>query len=107
LKKWSHAFTIFVLVLCGMALPLTGCKPAVDPNDSIQPVISVSTSELPPAYVGMAYAVQLSAANGNGSYTWSVTSGSLPAGLSLSASGLISGTPTTSGTSAFTVQAAD
>jgi len=55
----------------------------------------------------MAYAVQLSAANGNGSYTWSVTSGSLPAGLSLSASGLISGTPTTSGTSAFTVQAAD
>jgi len=40
-------------------------------------------------------------------YTWSVTSGALPAGLSLSTSGLITGTPTTQGTSNFTVQASD
>lgn len=40
-------------------------------------------------------------------YTWSIVSGSLPPGLTLSISGLISGTPTTSGTCSFTVQVKD
>ncbi len=40
-------------------------------------------------------------------YTWSITSGTLPTGLSLSTGGIISGTPTVVGTSTFTVQVAD
>ena len=41
------------------------------------------------------------------SYNWSVTGGNLPSGLTLSPGGLLSGTPTVSGTFTFTAQAAD
>ena len=50
---------------------------------------------VPDGYRGTPYSHQFSAYGGSGSYTWSIYSGSLPAGLSLSSSGLISGTPTT------------
>src|SRR5262249_46164269 len=44
---------------------------------------------------------------GNPPYTWSLSAGSLPAGLAISPGGTISGTPTTAGTANFTVQVAD
>lgn len=47
------------------------------------------------------------ASGGVGPYTWSITSGALPAGMTLSSSGELSGTPTATGTSTFTVKAAD
>ncbi|MBI3097824.1 MAG: fibronectin type III domain-containing protein, partial [Planctomycetes bacterium] len=50
----------------------------------------------------------LSASGGNSPYTWAITVGSLPAGLTLSpATGVISGVPTSVGTPAFTVQVTD
>jgi hypothetical protein len=68
---------------------------------------SITTSSLPDATVGSAYSQDLSASSGTSPYSWSVTSGSLPAGLSLASDGTISGTPTTAGTSTFTVQLTD
>ncbi|PRY38186.1 S8 family peptidase [Umezawaea tangerina] len=55
--------------------------------------------------VGTAVSLQLTAVNGTSPYTWTATG--LPAGLSISSSGLISGTPTTEGTSSVTVTATD
>jgi hypothetical protein len=52
------------------------------------------------------YSFQLSA-DGGGSQVWSVKSGSLPAGMALSSSGLISGTPTATGDFTFVVQVTD
>jgi hypothetical protein len=50
----------------------------------------------------------MSATGGTPAYTWSITSGSLPTGLTLAATtGVISGTPTTSGTSNFTATVSD
>src|SRR5579872_2637172 len=58
--------------------------------------------------VGVAYpATQFTAAGGTQPYTWSVSAGALPAGLTLSAAGLLSGTPAAAGQFTFTVQVTD
>jgi hypothetical protein len=74
-----------------------------------QAPVTVTTASLPGGTVGVAYNQTLAATGGvGGPYTWSVTVGSLPTGLSLSSGGVISGTPSGSpGTSSFTVQATD
>jgi hypothetical protein len=74
---------------------------------TVQPAPSIQTSSLPAAEVGAAYAAQLVATGGTGAYTWSVTEGALPVGLTLSAGGAISGTPTAVGSTTFTVQVSD
>jgi hypothetical protein len=83
------------------------CKsspPYRDFTITILPKITVTSQSLGPGIVGQPYSVQLTATGGS-SYTWSVASGTLPPGLTLSTSGLLAGTPTTVGASAFTVQA--
>ena len=69
--------------------------------------VEITTGSLPGGQVGTSYSTTLSASSGTPPYTWSVSSGSLPAGLGLSSSGVISGTPSTSGTSEFTVSVKD
>jgi len=70
--------------------------------------LSVSTLELPGGVVNASYSQALSTIGGTAPYTWSVSTGKLPAGLTLSPSnGVISGTPSAAGTSTFTVSAAD
>ena len=66
------------------------------------------TTSLAPGTVGASYSQTLTANGGTGGNTWSVTSGSLPAGLTLSGSGTISqGIPTTAGTASFTATVTD
>ena len=76
---------------------------------SIQPgTLTVTTTSLPNGTVGKAYSAQLAVSGGTTSYTWSITSGQLPAGLSLSATtGAITGTPTQAETSSFAVEVED
>jgi hypothetical protein len=70
--------------------------------------VAVTTTGLPGGVVSTAYSATLTASGGTAPYTWAVTVGTLPAGLSLASStGVISGTPTTAATSPFTVQATD
>ncbi len=69
--------------------------------------VNISTTAVPDAQVGLPFQSQLAASGGTNTYTWSLTSGTLPAGLTLSASGLISGTPTSLAAAAVTVQAVD
>jgi M6 family metalloprotease-like protein len=58
----------------------------------------------PEPRVGQAYSHDLMASGGTGAYSWSVVSGALPTGLSLSTAGSITGTPTTQGTFNSTVR---
>ena len=72
------------------------------------PLLTITTATLPQGTAGVPYPqTQLMAAGGEPSYTWVITNGSLPTGLSLSDTGVISGTPTTNGTYAFTVKVTD
>src|SRR5207249_90934 len=69
--------------------------------------VKITTTSLPNGTAQAAYSVTLQATGGTLPYTWSVSSGQLPAGLTLGASGTISGTPTTAGLATFTIQVAD
>jgi hypothetical protein len=73
----------------------------------VSPPLSIGTTVLPNATVNANYSATLHATGGVGALTWRLTSGALPTGLSLSSSGTISGDPTVSGTSTFTVQVTD
>jgi hypothetical protein len=69
---------------------------------------AVTTTALPAATRGTAYEAQLNSAGGTAPITWAVVTGALPAGLSLNRnSGAITGTPATSGSFSFTVEATD
>jgi len=72
------------------------------------PLSITTTSPLPTGTVGIAYSAIIAATNGTTPYSWSITSGGLPDGLSLgNSNGVISGRPTTYCTSNFTVQVTD
>ncbi len=85
----------------------SGAKATAPLTVVVTAALSVTTSSLPNGVVGTAYSQTLAASGGTGGYTWTVSAGSLPAGLSLSSAGVISGTPSAAGTSNFTVQVAD
>jgi hypothetical protein len=74
------------------------------------PPLEISPNTLPAGEVGTAYSATLTASNGDGSYTFStipVSPNPLPPGLTLNSSGGIGGTPTSEGTSTFTVIVTD
>src|ERR1022692_3612313 len=62
---------------------------------------------LPTGTTGSFYSQTLAASGGTAPYTWSTISGSLPLGLTVSSAGAITGTPTSPGTSSFTVRVTD
>jgi hypothetical protein len=68
---------------------------------------AIQTASLPAGEVGTPYVAQLQATGGTGAYTWSVTQGALPAGLTLTSGGSIAGTPAALGSSTFTVRVTD
>lgn len=79
---------------------VNGGAPAV-PLSIVQTALAPSATTL-----DTPYSFQLSA-QGGGTQTWTLVSGSLPGGLQLSSSGLISGTPTATGDFTFSVQVSD
>ena len=85
---------------------LKACKTLL--QASSPPPLAVSTTSLPGGVGGQPYSATILATHGNPPYSWAVTAGSLPTGLSLNATtGTVSGTPTSAGISTFTVTATD
>jgi hypothetical protein len=76
---------------------------------TVSNLLTVTTTSLPATDVGASYSQTLAAAGGSGTgYTWTATSSNLASyGLSLSAAGVVSGTPTQSGTASFTAKVTD
>ena len=70
--------------------------------------LNITSTAADDGVVGVAYNNAVTATGGQGSKSFSITGGALPDGLSMSASGVISGTPAGPvGTSSFTVQVSD
>ncbi len=89
----------------GVAGPVIVPLTLTPPPSTLVPL--VSTTSLANGAVGSAYSQTLTATGGTTPYTWAVATGTLPAGLNLSAAGVISGTPTAAGSSSFTVRVTD
>jgi len=88
-------------------LAAASSTPPPPPPPTVVPV-AISTTTVPPGRATVAYSTWLQATGGSGTYTWSITGGALPAGLTLDGpSGRISGIPTTAGTYSVTIAAAD
>ncbi|MCX6874843.1 MAG: putative Ig domain-containing protein, partial [Verrucomicrobia bacterium] len=68
-----------------------------------QPTIT-TPSPLPSGVKGTAYSQTLAATGGTTPYAWTIAAGTLPAGLSLSTAGVLSGTPTAAVVASFTVK---
>jgi hypothetical protein len=81
-----------------------GCSVGAPP---ICPPIALSPATLPGGTLGVAYSQTITGTGGAAPFTFAVTAGTLPAGLTLTAAGVLSGTPTTSGTSTFTIRGSD
>lgn len=96
------SFACIIFALCA------GC---IHGHQSGSDILVVTTGSLPNGNVGVAYQAVLTATRKNGPYdfTWSLDQGSspLPDGLSLSASGAITGVPTKGGTFSFVVKVSD
>ena len=87
-----------------LGLAASGCGSSITPSVAV--VLTIS-SALPSGTVNVGYSAALAATGGTAPYSWSVTSGSLPKGLSLSSTGVVSGTPTSAGSSTVTIQVTD
>ncbi len=73
----------------------------------VAPTLTVAPSTLPSGTAGTAYSQTLSTSGGTAPYTYALSSGALPAGLSLSSTGVLSGTPAVAGSFTFVVGVTD
>jgi hypothetical protein len=77
------------------------------PDNKQEPSI-VTGSDLPEGKAGSEYSyILLASGTGDAALTWSITSGNLPEGLTLSADGIISGTPESEGLFSISVKVSD
>ncbi len=113
------ALWFLLLIGCGTSAPDRSTSTGPDAgSDAATPdgageattgrgTLAITTTALPLGDVNTGYTATLAAAGGTTPYSWSVSAGSLPAGLVLSSAGDVTGIPTTPGTSSFTVGATD
>ena len=71
------------------------------------PTVALAPASLPAATIATAYSQGVSASGGTAPYSYAVTAGALPAGLTLASDGTLSGTATSGGSFNFTVTATD
>jgi hypothetical protein len=75
--------------------------------DSATPPLSIVTTSLAQATAGQFYTANVGATGGTPPYAWSVSSGQLPIGLTMSSSGNVTGTPTAGGQTGVNVTVTD
>jgi hypothetical protein len=96
----NHSERQFVFTVDG---PGGSPPPGPAPPPTPQPALKITTDSVPKATAGTSYTATL-AATGASSFSWTISAGSLPPGVTLAANGALTGTPTGAGTYTFTVR---
>jgi hypothetical protein len=96
----SFSFTISLIDAAGATVSQSSAL-------TINAAPSITTTSLPDTTIGQPYTQTVVTSGGTAPLTFSVSAGSLPAGLNLDSIGNLTGTPTTAGTYSFTIQATD
>lgn len=125
---YPTTWTLYTITISGLSAPtsgriafryyVTGAGPSGTYSDYIGvdnvvytpyvcPALSVTPTSVPDATAGSAYSQSLSQTGALGTPSYAVTTGSLPSGMTLSSSGVLSGTPTVTGSFNFTVSVSD
>jgi hypothetical protein len=97
---------LFNMVVSNASGSVTSNTATLTVNAASQ-TLQVTTTQLAGATLSGAYSATLSASGGTTPYAWSLASGSLPTGITLSSVGTVSGTPASAGSFLFTVQVTD
>jgi hypothetical protein len=106
--SWSLAVTVTTAGNVTVSITKTGIEAEtkhVTVYKEGETAPAIATSSLPDGFIGIEYSETITSAGGG--ITWSIVNGALPAGLTLSTGGVISGKPTTAESSTFTVEAAN
>jgi cytochrome c5 len=93
-----HKCIAAIMVICLTSLTLAGCGGGGTSGPAAVTPVALKNNALPVATNGTAYKTFLGASGGTAPYTWTIVTGTLPPGLTLSTDGNISGTPTATGT---------
>jgi hypothetical protein len=101
--KTAGAYMLAVTVTSGEVSAMANVSLTIVPAQAL----AISSASLPGGTVNVLYSQSLTATGGFPPYRWSVISGAPPQSLSLSASGIVSGTPTTPGSFSFGVLVTD
>lgn len=101
----QYSFTVSGTGAHTLAFVGNGAPPPPDPSTC--PTITLAPTSLTDGAQGSAYSQNIVASGGTGPYTYLVATGTLPAGMTLSTAGVLSGTPTSPGTFTFSVRATD
>ncbi|GGB00132.1 beta strand repeat-containing protein [Puia dinghuensis] len=99
----------FTALLSALGILLCGQIEAADGSfcPNVQSSLVFSPTTIPDGLYGSNYTQALTVTGGTAPYSFSLSAGSLPPGITLSPDGHISGTPTAAGTYSFTVTAQD
>ncbi|MCJ8055281.1 putative Ig domain-containing protein [Shinella curvata] len=103
----TYNFTVTATDGATTSGPYTGSRTYALAVDAATIALSPAAGALPTGTTGIAYSQTVTAAGGIAPYSYALTAGTLPDGLTLAMSGTLSGTPTTSGTFSFTVTGTD
>jgi Putative Ig domain len=104
----GHTRLAMTLAALLAGITLLGVLTAVRALAATKAPLQVATTYLPPGTASTSYSDQLAATGGTKPYQWSISTGSLPTGLTLHpATGMITGKPTVTGTDDFTVTVTD
>jgi len=96
-KSWNFA----------LATGTFGARQLYQSCNASSPSALTVSADLPGGTVGTSYVGTVTAAGGDGPYTFALHAGALPAGLSMNSQGIVSGTPQSAGSGTFTVTATD